>query len=282
MASSSIFPSTEALTRPFEPIDVDFETSKLIAQLTLDDIAQITGARKGKARADAPLSDEEIAFRIQCEYLESAVRTIDDHRIAKSFNEAIETDHSYLNAISILEQAAADDHQAALALSNGGVLPQPSNAQRLLEDPTFATLLEPVTEPLKTPVEGNTSSTAVGHQPMDESSEQLSPSPNPVHSIKVFKATAIAQPTSSQRPRQSRAQCTSCGDLIRGPRALKGMTPSIRQGVVAKPFPMKLSFVSSPRHFAPPLMSSASSLRFRPPTVSSAQTLHAPSFSALR
>ncbi|GLB44298.1 hypothetical protein LshimejAT787_1602280 [Lyophyllum shimeji] len=77
----------------------------LIAQLTLQDIAEISRSRKGKARADAPLSDEELALQ--------------------------------------------DDRRAALALSDGGELPPPSNAQRLAEDPAFLQLTEAVagTEP---------------------------------------------------------------------------------------------------------------------------------------
>lgn len=144
MASSSTgtLTSIRPHAHPFDSYDLDIETSRLIAQLTLDDIAEISGTRKGKARADVPLSDEEIAFQIQGEFWESALRTIGDRRMAESISNAIEADDAYLNATSIVEQAAQDDRQGALALSSGRELPQPSHVQRLLEDANLSVLLE--------------------------------------------------------------------------------------------------------------------------------------------
>lgn len=118
-------------------VDIDLETSLLIAQLTLDDISSIHESRKGKKRADAPLSDEEYALLLQSQILEDNLRVLQDHRIAKSFDRALASDASSLHIMSILEQAAVDDHQAALALSNGGALPEISRSQRSLEDRTL-------------------------------------------------------------------------------------------------------------------------------------------------
>jgi hypothetical protein len=115
----------------------DLETSKLIAQLTLDDIDEVGGRRKGKARVDAPASDEEIAFRDQREYWEGVIRTIDDHILAQSINNAIASDRPYINVLAAMEQAATDDRAAALALSRGEALPTPSRAQRSMETKEF-------------------------------------------------------------------------------------------------------------------------------------------------
>ncbi|KAG5638838.1 hypothetical protein H0H81_009609 [Sphagnurus paluster] len=119
------------------------ETYKLIAQLTLQDIDEIDGSRKGKARANAPLSDEQIALRMQREYFQSSIREMNDLAMAKSLHDAIERDHSLLSSLSVMEQAAQDDHNMALALSNGRPLPEKSAAQRLVEDPAFVELAQP-------------------------------------------------------------------------------------------------------------------------------------------
>ncbi|KAG6855483.1 hypothetical protein H0H87_002210 [Tephrocybe sp. NHM501043] len=123
-----------------EPDALDAATSKLIAELLLEDISDISRRRKGKGRADAPLSDEELAFRMQRDIWEDTVRTVSDHAMAKSLNAAIDTDNRLLRAVSIFEQAAGDDRRAAQALSNGEPLPPLSKAQRLVEDPTFSEL----------------------------------------------------------------------------------------------------------------------------------------------
>lgn len=141
MASSSTMRSTPAFSQTADLFELDLPTTELIAELTLRDIAEISYSRKGKARADAPLSDEEIAFQMQRHDLESVIREMNDYRMAKSLNDAIGTDHRFLNALSIVEQAAADDRQAAHALSTGGDLPPASNAQRLLDDPNFLELV---------------------------------------------------------------------------------------------------------------------------------------------
>ena len=140
MESSSNF---SVFTPMLELDDLDAVTSKLIAELLLQDIAEIGVRRKGKARFDAPLSDEELAFSIQRELWENTVRTITDYAMAKSLNDAIDTDHRYLRTLSIAEQAAEDDREAALALSSGGQLPPQSDAQRLVEDPSFYDFSEP-------------------------------------------------------------------------------------------------------------------------------------------
>jgi hypothetical protein len=125
---------------PFVPIDMalvydslDAESAALVARLTLDDIAEIESRRKNKGRADAAISDEQLALQIQEETLQSVLSSLDDLRFAKSIDYALGTDRNYLAALSVVDRAAEDDHAAALALQRGEPLPSPSQAQRALE-----------------------------------------------------------------------------------------------------------------------------------------------------
>lgn len=115
----------------------DLETTLLIAQLARQDLDEVTQSRKGKGRADAPRSDEELAFQFQREQLSDLLAFLEDARLAQSIGSAIETDQNILQTFSIAEQAAADDHRAAELLSNGRTLPNPTAAQKQLEDPNF-------------------------------------------------------------------------------------------------------------------------------------------------
>jgi hypothetical protein len=117
--------------------DLDPATSLLFARLALRDIDEIEGSRKRKARADAPLSDEELAFQLQAEDFQNHLIALEDHRLAESLSRAIESDQDFLQTLSIVELGAQDDHAAALALSRGQVLPQVSDAQRRLGDILF-------------------------------------------------------------------------------------------------------------------------------------------------
>lgn len=119
--------------------DFDAESSLLIARLSLTDIDEIDASRKGKGRADAPLSDEEIAMQAQEEYLQAYMRMTEDYRVARSLHDALGSDQDYLEAWSVIDRAERDDHQAALALSRGEPLPPPSAFQRSLEEMAFPT-----------------------------------------------------------------------------------------------------------------------------------------------
>ncbi|EDR00737.1 uncharacterized protein LACBIDRAFT_312942 [Laccaria bicolor S238N-H82] len=115
----------------------DLETTLLIAQLARQDLDEVTQSRKGKGRADAPRSDEELAFQYQRGQLSDWLAFLEDAKLAKSIGSAIETDQNILQAFSIVEQAAADDHRAADLLSSGRTLPKPTAAQKQLEDSNF-------------------------------------------------------------------------------------------------------------------------------------------------
>jgi len=169
-------------------IDLDPAASLLFARLSLGDIDEIERSRKRKARADAPLSDEELAFQLQAQYLQSHLTFLEDHRLAESLSRAIESDQEFLQTLSIVELGAQDDHAAALALSRGQALPQLSDAQRRLGDISIPPL--PYTRPV------------------------------PVHVLQEAVAVTISSPnrqTTSQPIVPSRVECIICQEMVRRP-----------------------------------------------------------------
>lgn len=121
---------------------VDAETAALIAKLALDDLAEALGSRKGKARADALPSDEEIAYQLQTEQYNEWLSIAEDAKFAKSIDDALVTDAAYLDSLITAEEAAAEDRIAAELLSRGEALPVPKSCQMRLEHPAFT--MEPV------------------------------------------------------------------------------------------------------------------------------------------
>jgi hypothetical protein len=119
--------------------DIDTETAALIARLTLKDIEELDFARKGKARHDTPLDDAEVALQMQADSLHAYLKILEDFEFARSLDRALETDVEFLTAWSAVALGEQDDHQAALALSRGLPLPQPSDWQRALENPLPST-----------------------------------------------------------------------------------------------------------------------------------------------
>jgi hypothetical protein len=126
-----------ALEPPPPAYDLDTETSILIARLVLDDIQEVNASRKGKGHAPAPLSDEEYALELHAEGLRSHLEFLEDIRLAKSIDEALQSDQDVLRKMVVLERAELDDHRVAQALSRGETLPEKSPYQRLLENPAF-------------------------------------------------------------------------------------------------------------------------------------------------
>ena len=117
--------------------DLDIETAALIAKLALDDLADVMGSRKGKARADSLPSDEEIAYQLQSEQYGKWLSIVADAKLAKSIEGALVTDAAYLDAFITAEEAAAEDRVAAELLSRNEPLPDPKSCQTRLEHPNF-------------------------------------------------------------------------------------------------------------------------------------------------
>ncbi|KAG8217946.1 hypothetical protein J3R82DRAFT_6117 [Butyriboletus roseoflavus] len=125
----------------------DTASELLIAELVLNDIAAVQATRKGKAREDAPRSDEDIAFDFQAASLNTLIGVLQDHQFASSIDRAIETDAHQLGRIALQEQAERDDHRAAVALGNGHDLPQQTLLQRRMELTTVQYAREPAPVP---------------------------------------------------------------------------------------------------------------------------------------
>jgi hypothetical protein len=91
------------------PLDHDIESAMLIAQLQLEDALEVSRGRKGKARASAPRSDEEVAFQMQAEELGSWKQLYQDYTLAKSMSDALDKDAALLEAYRVMEEAAEAD-----------------------------------------------------------------------------------------------------------------------------------------------------------------------------
>ncbi|KAF9528767.1 hypothetical protein CPB83DRAFT_297952 [Crepidotus variabilis] len=127
----------QAANAPHNPLDLDYETAALIVKLAMEDLDELRGQGKGKARANAPLTDEEYALQVQSQQYQELLISTEDAIIAKSLQEASATDATYLEALVVAERAAVADRRAALALSRGEALPPVQACQRRLEDPAY-------------------------------------------------------------------------------------------------------------------------------------------------
>ncbi|KAK0219116.1 hypothetical protein IW262DRAFT_1448936 [Armillaria fumosa] len=171
--------------------DIDEATSALIAQLTLQDIAEISGTRKGKGRYDTVKTDEEHAFDLQADYWRMEL----DLQLAQSLNRALETDASWL----AVEQAAEDDRRYALALRDGAALPIQSTNQRLLENQAFMrTLME---APSDAAIRADVVERAL---------------------VRTTGTSTVTTPLSTRPPSPSTSsQCVICGDRLRAQRSFR-------------------------------------------------------------
>lgn len=97
----------------------------LVAELALDDLEEINAGRKGKARANACPSDEEIAFQLFAQEARSLLQTTKDLVFARSLDAALDTDCTLLQELERAEACAREDHEYAVALSHGRQPPRP-------------------------------------------------------------------------------------------------------------------------------------------------------------
>ena len=77
-ASHSLFDREQSI------YEADLETRLLIAQLTQQDIGELTSASKGKCQADKPRSDHELALEIQNEQLNEWRTSLEDAKLARA------------------------------------------------------------------------------------------------------------------------------------------------------------------------------------------------------
>ncbi|KIJ59190.1 hypothetical protein HYDPIDRAFT_118781 [Hydnomerulius pinastri MD-312] len=178
---------------------LDDETELLIARLVLEDIDAVEASRKGKKRDDAPLSDEEIAFQLQASSINSFIGIWSDYRLASSIDRALESDGTHLSTLRILDQAAHDDREAALALQGGRSLPPQTQSQRVLESLAQA---------------GQSSAPPPAHQE-DAGGSDVE---NVVEALEDLHIRQAPQTATSHQPR---VDCVICGDRVIAARAFK-------------------------------------------------------------
>jgi len=111
-------------------VDLDTETSTLIAELLSSDLEELNLHSKGKSRHGAPPNDAEYAIQLQSEQVESVLTRIRDAQIANRMQEAMRMDQELIQQMVLNEQVARQDHEAALALSRGERLPVSTREQR--------------------------------------------------------------------------------------------------------------------------------------------------------
>jgi len=70
--------------------------------IVLQDIQEIQNARKGKGRADAPISDDQLALQDQLTTIMSHMTLLDDIRVAQSLNDAARST-GFVPKLSVVE-----------------------------------------------------------------------------------------------------------------------------------------------------------------------------------
>ncbi|KAG1865174.1 hypothetical protein C8R48DRAFT_797875, partial [Suillus tomentosus] len=176
----------------------DIEAEALVLALSLLNIEEVEGSRKGKLREDACLTDEEIAFNFQAEYLGASLAELQDRRFALSLDEALENDSAALNVLSRINQGEQDDHLSALALERGDEVPIPTHSQEILE--WTVSLSE-----FGSTLSSNNDITGV-----------VEPDPDEVDDLAESSHLQYHRGQFSARDRMpSRVECVICGDLVR-------------------------------------------------------------------
>jgi hypothetical protein len=117
--------------------EADVETTRLLAQLLLEDVEEICASDKGKTRA-GELSDQQYALELMRSDINNVSQVAEDVVLARSISEAVITDAECIERLRVEEQAAHDDRVYAAALSRHMVLPKKTVSQQNIEDNTFA------------------------------------------------------------------------------------------------------------------------------------------------
>jgi hypothetical protein len=114
--------------------DHDVDSALLTIRLALDDINQLQAVYPGKARADTALPDAQLALEYQAESLRALLSSLEDRKMALSFQQAISDDSVLIETFARLDRVEADDLHAAQALEQNQSLPAVTNDQKWLEN----------------------------------------------------------------------------------------------------------------------------------------------------
>lgn len=110
--------------------DMDDDTYELALKILLDDARQMVSQpnAKGKQREDA-ISDQDFAFNIYAQEIETATARIKDHRVSQGLHNALSTDLEIVARYDHENQMAQYDREYALALHQGREPPPPPRPQ---------------------------------------------------------------------------------------------------------------------------------------------------------
>lgn len=227
LASSSVHP--RPATRGLDDAE-ELANARLIAQLNLADIAEITAGRRRRPGISSQ-TDEDVALRLQAEHLQRTIRDLDDHFMAERLATALETDRPFLQMLDTVERAAADDRRAAMALSEGKRLPPVSLAQRMLEDPkTFTPLASSNTTFTPHP---QSSTNTMPKRPFTgfARANRVPPGPTITAACSSQKSSfgstfpsfsPFGQPSSKPVVQTPRYECAVCSEEVRDGRIVRG------------------------------------------------------------
>ncbi|TFY59506.1 hypothetical protein EVJ58_g5733 [Rhodofomes roseus] len=119
MIGESSSPSSSTSTIDASESENSSDYLALIAELTLQDIDDISASRKGKGNALAPKSDDEFAFDLLAEEARSMLFLARDMAFAQSLDDALQADYEILQEASRADEVARCDREYALALQEG-------------------------------------------------------------------------------------------------------------------------------------------------------------------
>ncbi|KAH6890926.1 IBR domain-containing protein [Coprinopsis sp. MPI-PUGE-AT-0042] len=132
--ASAAHPSQSSLREVEDQMsNIDHESALLIAELQLQDALAMSANSKGKARADAPASDQEIALQLQTEELSGWKQTHQDAAMAEGIDHALELDAEIIEEYRLMEETAAADRRLAQLLHQVPNVPEPSTAGKTVE-----------------------------------------------------------------------------------------------------------------------------------------------------
>lgn len=101
---------------------MDEATARLIFQLQLEDLQEVTTTSKGKQRA-GEVSDFEVALSCYKSELESGTTFVSDRCMCMSIARAVHQDGNVVNELRAKEEQAAEDRRLALRSQDGNIPP---------------------------------------------------------------------------------------------------------------------------------------------------------------
>ncbi|KAF8523612.1 hypothetical protein JB92DRAFT_2704628 [Gautieria morchelliformis] len=90
-----------------------------IASLLLEEVGEVNAGRKDKRRQDAPPTDDEVAFDLFANELTSLLSVIQDQRMARSMEAAVNTDSALIGELEQSNTRTLEDRSIAVRMQRG-------------------------------------------------------------------------------------------------------------------------------------------------------------------